>query len=134
MVDIGVDVARLELGSVTDFQRSIHGKSPVQSFYTYEFVSYGFSAKYLEELVSSSVSGSTEYKANRKFDFLLKTYLAQDLPTLVVEQAYKDIVQICWTPNLGHNIIKAGHLTTDSDVITSIDSIWLDIKCQEGHE
>lgn len=63
---------------------------------------------------------------NQNYSFLINSTLVQEIPQISVKEAWKNLVEICWPRNLGHNLIEFASLKSDNDQICSFDNIWLD--------
>lgn len=74
------------------------------------------------------VDGS--YTPDRRFHFLIYSYLVYYLPRIEVKEQYRNNYRIGWPHNLTHQITNSGHLSIGGDTIQSIDRIFLDIFSQ----
>ena len=81
-------------------------------------------------LTRTSESNLDVYTATSKFDYLMYTYLATTLPTVRIKKDRRDRVEICWTRNVFHNMIRHGSLRFDGDTGAEIPGGWLDIHAQ----
>jgi hypothetical protein len=52
------------------------------------------------------------------------------LPSISVKAKHKDMIQICWPHNVGHNIFESGYLRIGEDKYGWFDNRWLDIYSQ----
>lgn len=118
----------------TDFQHQLHSPSTddetIPSKFFTEIRKTSRSTHVPCPLTRKLESNLNIYTATSKFDYLLHTYLATTLPFVRVKEDRKDFVQICWTKNPFHNIIRHGSLKFDNDTGAEIPGGWLDIHSQ----
>ena len=74
--------------------------------------------------------GKINYIASKKFDALFQLKAHTKLPYIKVKDKFSESVSICYVHNLMHNILYAGELKIDDDHIESLDSVYVDNKCQ----
>lgn len=80
--------------------------------------------------ITPGKSGEFIYTVNDKLDLLLYIYMIREFPKYKVKSQLRDLVQICWTHNLGHNSIIRLDLIVDNDSKQTITSTWLDMHGQ----
>nr|QBK92680.1 MAG: major capsid protein [Pithovirus LCPAC401] len=93
---------------------------------------YTLDVKVLERMKASS---STEqygavYNINSKMDYIIYLYEKFNLPTMKVDDEYKDEIEIAWTHHLIHHMTVGAYLSIDDENQLTIDSNWLDINSQ----
>nr|QBK93777.1 MAG: major capsid protein [Pithovirus LCPAC406] len=93
---------------------------------------YTLDIKVLERMKASS---STEqygavYNINSKMDYIIYLYEKFNLPSVKVEDEYKDRIQIAWTHHLIHHMNVGIYLSIDDENQLTIDSNWFDINSQ----
>lgn len=129
-----INVAKLDLESLTDFQRKIYEPKSqdeeIEARFAYNSKKSTWSTHLPIKLQCRQETDEIVYFPNMKFDYLLYTYLRIKLPTLKVKDIYKKNVQICWPHNVGLNIIKQGVLQSDGETCQTINDIWLNIHSQ----
>jgi len=131
------NVGKMEYKQLTSFQKEMHleilSNDNVESLYSYDFVKTAWTAPFIEsieKITSNDQSGSAEYMPNEAFDYLKAQYADLMTPFLKVKSKWKNNVQVSWCRNLFHNIIKSGSLYQDTDIIQSINVLFLDYKKQ----
>lgn len=133
------NVAKMEYKQLTEFQREMHFEDigdendSVDSLYTYEMVKSAWTAPFVEQIektTSNDQSGAAEYIPNEAFDYLKAQYADVMTPSVRVKQKWLKFVQIAWSPNFFNNIFKSGGLFQDTDIIQSINPLFLDHKKQ----
>jgi hypothetical protein len=73
------------------------------------------------------------YSFNPKIHRATNPYLTCCLPEVKVKSEYLDKIQICWTHNVGHNIISSASLiSSDEDYIQTITSRTLDAEVRSS--
>lgn len=132
----GIGAAKIELDILTTFQRRIHLQDDdseiISSKFHYQFTKTSWSANLIEEMDATIRKDGDDitFVANQKFDFLLYTYIVQDIQAMKVAKKARKKVQICMPHNFGHNIIGHGSVRVDGISLQNIDSTWLDIYSQ----
>lgn len=135
-VDEGIGAAKIELDILTLFQKKIHlqdhKEEEIPSKFFYQFTKTSWSANLIEEMEASIRKDGDDitFVANQKFDFLLYTYVVQDIQAMKVAKKARKKVEICLPHNPGHNIISQGSVRVDGIILQNIDSTWLDIYSQ----
>lgn len=87
-----------------------------------------WAASHEEKLTAQpSADGSVTYSPNKTMHFLEAVDLFFQLPKIKVKDAYKNKVQIAWTPKVGHRIAIHGKLYYGDNVELTLDSGTLDI-------
>lgn len=130
------EILKLDINSLPDFQKELHFtnstdvKDRVYSRFTYMIEKYSWSIHNKVKMfhtLSQNVGDEVVYTASKKFDVLFKSELHIPLLPIKVRKEYKDIIQICYGHNLGHNIPYQAEVKIDDDHYQGHDSIWLDI-------
>ncbi len=120
--------------NVTEFQHRLHSPTSddeiIPSKFFCEIRKTSRSTHVPCPLTRTSESNLDVYTATSKFDYLMYTYLATTLPAIRIKENRRDKVEICWTRNPFHNIIRHGSLRFDGDSGPEIPGGWLDIHCQ----
>jgi len=80
--------------------------------------------------VTPGSEGEYIYSINKGMDFLLYPYMYRTYPGYKVKDELKKNVEICWTHNLGHNVITRLDLIIDDDAKQTITNTWLDVYSQ----
>ena len=129
------NVAKWELKTFSEFQKKLHtgdGKVTLRFQLEVKRVSWGVNVtEKVEGTDSENPDGhQVIYSINHKFDYLMWNYLQFEVPAVKVPEKFRGKVQICWTPNLFHNMIKEAHFREDSESIQRIDQVWLDVHAQ----
>ena len=129
-----VKTSVITYSTFTEFQHRLHSPSTddetIPSKFFTEIRKTSRSSHIPCPLIRTSESNLNVYTATTKFDYLLHTYLATTLPSVRVKEDRKDRVQICWTRNPFHNIIRHAALKFDGDTGSEIPGGWLDIHSQ----
>lgn len=58
-------------------------------------------------VVHSQEQDQAIYSADKQYNKLMNVYLTWRPPPIVVKEKYRGLVEVAWTPNLFHNIIKS---------------------------
>lgn len=129
------NVAKWELKTFSDFQKKLHhgdGKVTLRFQLEVKRASWGTNVTEKIEGTGSELPDGTSviYPINHKFDYLMFMFIQLTIPAIRVADAYKDRIEICWTPNLFHNIVKQAHFRKDDESIQQSDSVWLDNYAQ----
>nr|QBK90653.1 MAG: major capsid protein [Pithovirus LCPAC104] len=125
-----------DLKLVSEFQAELHGllvtkkKEEITSKFSNNYLKTSISTKAKNKLNLISKDETYVYEINKKYDFLSNTYFIINLPEIYVKSTWKGKVQICWTKNLAHNIIKFASLKSGDNNLQTYDSIWLDNNMQ----
>lgn len=127
-------VAKLELGSITEFQKEIHtpeldeeGKPlPITSVYYHEFQNSTWYTHLQVKIPCHLDDDSYCFKANTTFHYLKYSYLLQSFPAIRVKPEYEKTYRICWPHNLAINVINQGRFDVDDDPVGFFDHVWLD--------
>jgi hypothetical protein len=131
---MSVLVAKLELKSLTDFQKEIHttedSSEKISSLFYRMFVKSTWHSNILAPLKSSKDGDDVLYEVNPIFHFLFTTYFKYKLPCIRVKPQYKDKVRIRWSHNPGTAPIITGVFSENDDPFHSIDHVWCDIFFQ----
>ena len=132
-----INVAKYELNSLTDYQRSLYqpsakniDKEEVNHRFAFKTEKASWSSNLLINMPYQTKSDTIVYEPDRAFDYLINTCLKVKLPAIKVKDDFKDIVKICWPHNVGLNIVKSASLNSDEKTVQSFDDIWLNI---DGH-
>ena len=80
--------------------------------------------------VTPGSDGELTYGINDKMDFLLYIYMIRKFPKLKVKEEFKDLAQICWTHNLGHNSIIRLDMMIDDNPKQTLTNTTLDVNSQ----
>lgn len=133
------NVLKLDIGTLSDFQKTLHFPSKKSDGLGDDKVESRFSAAYVKTSVSAhcnakmpgsmSTSGTYVYDTPKKYDYLFKSKLKSILPKIRVKKEFESVIQICWSHNAGNNIVEKAHLLIN-DYKFTIDSVWLDIHTQ----
>lgn len=109
--------ARFDLRTMSSLQKELH--APVKSD-DGEYIGTPFASMFQPTLRNSSLrvnltrvasnKTSVDYILDTNVDYLLFTYLDQDIPALRVNQEYADTVEIAWTNYLGLNLFRSASL------------------------
>lgn len=104
---------------------------PIESRFSaiHDKISWSATEK-VEMIRTGGKQGQYIYNVNKKYDYLIRTYLRTILPEVSVKKEFKDKVNICWPSNIFHNIVKNAKLTIDEELVNEFDNIWLDIISQ----
>ncbi len=126
-----IQATKLELESLTEFQKSIHfpryEKEPLTSKFYKEYLKTTWYCSSTMPLKSSEQdSGETVYTLNPSFHYLMYTYMTFTLPPIKVKPQYKKKVQISWSHNVGTNLVKTASFKEDELTYQSFDNIWMD--------
>jgi hypothetical protein len=127
-------VAKLELESITDFQREIHLNKEkdegISSIFYHEFRKSTWYTHIHARLKCTADDENLEFMANTTFHYLKYTYMVTELPEIRVKPQYEGQYKICWTHNVGSNIIESGDFQVDDDYFVGFDRQWMDIQSQ----
>lgn len=83
--------------------------------------------KIRDELKMDADGGRYRYTPNYGYDHLHSSTIEFTLPEIKVKDEFKKHVEICWSPNIGHNVIKEGALYLDNGKAQTITTKWLDM-------
>lgn len=127
-------ICKYEYDVLNDFQKELHFVNDQSDITSVFYKEYRKTMWYAQSSVKLKCTGSGEselsYTVNNMFHELLYTYMRQNFPALRVKSNWANRVQICWTHNMGTNIVQQGRLKFDDDVPQTIDSVWYDIYSQ----
>jgi len=70
---------------------------------------------------------SSIFTVDNDLDLIIRTYLYYQLPAIRVKEKVRDVIRICWSHNLFHNIINSASFMKDRIQLTSFDTVTLDI-------
>lgn len=134
-----IQISKLELDSLTDFQREMHtahGKEQITSIYYKDYKKTTWNTTHRMPLTAYSpkesdyddVSSVTQIKyiVDPKYHTLIYTYLRCFLPMIKVKSLYVDEIRIAWPHNIGTNVVKKAIFKDEKNVYHTIDNIWLD--------
>lgn len=131
-----VNAARVDIESITDFQKDLYfpddTDTKFDSYFTPAPSHMTWSTHVPNKFKCSTENEYYIFTPDMKFHYLMYTVLRQKLPYIRVKKQYRDKVQICWTHNLGLNLILYGNLSFNDDVIQGIDRIWLNMFYQHN--
>lgn len=131
---MSASIAKLDLETITAFQREIHDPKDenegITSNFFREFHKTTWYTHLPIKLKCSPNENELIYTANNTFDFLLYTYMRQNFPALRVKKELQGKCEICWPHNLGTNIVINAQFKYDDDTPQTIDSVWYDIYPQ----
>lgn len=130
---------KLDLASITDFQKEFHygrklkdGNSdpedPVDSRFSYEFNKSTWSAHIVEKMQASNQNKSIIYRPSNKYDFLFGCTMRAIIPQIKIAPKWRGKIRIRWTRNLGHHIFKKANLKLDSNIVGTLTPQWLDAR------
>jgi hypothetical protein len=102
----------------------------VRSIFYWEYVRKARAGHIYVKMTRRPISDSYAFEVDNRFDCLLVTDLWQTLPEIKVKPKFKDTVQICWCSNIGLNIVERASLTTESSVLQSMDTVWINMAFQ----
>ena len=131
-----VSVAKIQLNTLTEFQKELHlntngdEEEIVESKFSYKFVKTSWTSNLPAKLEFSKDGEKISFKADMKFDFLMYTYIRQLLKAYKIDKKYQGIVEICWPHNIGHNIYPTSTLTFDDIPVQSHSNFWMDVNSQ----
>nr|QBK90279.1 MAG: major capsid protein [Pithovirus LCPAC102] len=132
-----INVAKLELDSLTEFQKELHNESDideeVSSSFTYNFIKSTWSTLYTEKLnpiTREKQAQTAEYELNTKFHYARKVYATIDIPSYKIKSKYDELVEIAPCNNIFHNIIEECTLSTDGENIQTLNTVSLDNYAQ----
>jgi hypothetical protein len=126
-------VAKLELESITDFQKEIHltkEKEAISSIFYHEFRKSTWYTHIHARLKCTADDENLEFVANTTFHYLKYTYMVTELPEIRIKPQYEGQYRICWTHNIGSNIVESADFQVDDDYFTGFDRQWMDIQSQ----
>lgn len=154
----GVDIAKADLETLTEFQRELHfaagtvkkqrqvaKQTPqgsinvVEEYEEPEEITSNFLreprkttwySRIQMRLAMTETEDVVTYTANNTLHRLEHVDLIAELPALRVKKEFRETIRICWTHNLLHNIANQASMVKDEDLITSIDSKWMDEYAQ----
>ncbi len=125
-----IQATKLELESITDFQKSIHypeyKDEPLTSKFYREYFKTTWYCSSTMPLKSSEQDGDIVYVLNPTFHYLTYTYMTFKLPPIKVKSEYKNRIRIAWCHNVGTNIVKSASFKEDELNYHTIDHIWMD--------
>lgn len=118
-----------EVETPTDFQKDLHCISGDGSA-TQVFIKTHFNPTYsiifkINENVKVD-NNSISFICENKYDFLVKTIIVQELPSLKIKDEYKNKFKIRWTENIFNHILPKSILTINDTVKITMDEIYLD--------
>lgn len=123
---------KLELEtSLTTFQKEYHYPTVkgelIGSKSSYILEKSTWRTKVRDELKMDMDGGNCRYTPNYGFDHLHSSTIEFTLPELKIKDEFKDHIEICWPPNVGHNVISEGSLYLDNSKAQNISTKWLDV-------
>ena len=125
-----IQATKLELESISDFQKNIHypahEQEPLTSKFNREYLKTTWYCSSTMPLKSSEQDGETVYTLNQTFHYLMYTYMTLTLPPIKVKNEFKNKIRIAWCHNIGTNIIKTATFKEDELNYQTIDNIWMD--------
>ncbi|PCJ29163.1 MAG: hypothetical protein COA94_02315 [Rickettsiales bacterium] len=128
------NVSNLESDGWSSFQKRLHtieskGET-IPSKFSHQATKISWSTPVVREVASRNTRSGSTYEADMNCDFLSNSYMTLDLPQITVGDEYLESVQVCWTPNIFHNIIESGGLYMNGYKYQNVDKYWLDIHSQ----
>jgi hypothetical protein len=140
-------VTQVESAKFSLFQKELHwslsthddkSKPPTAKDRTHNTYQHNFKkiSWYIPEkiiLPGTKTDGYVTYTADNSYDYLIKTFLTVMLPALKVKQDKANAYRICWTHNVGINIVQEAKLLAGDIPLYSFDSITHDILSQYGY-
>ena len=138
-----ITVANTDFTNLTPFQKSMYTETETNSssnssqssqdddtkfflrFYA-NFIQKPWSDHMLIKFASLEEAGKMVFVPNMKFDFLLYELLYTKLPALRVKDEHASQIQICWTQNLSHSIVKKCEMYYDDGTSQTFDTVSLD--------
>jgi len=133
---MSINVTKTESELLSKLQRDIHTpldeNDELISPFCYQYEKITWHSHIPAKLQSTTTEGEgiATYNLNTSFHHLLYGDLKQELPKLKVKAEFKDKVEICWTHNVGHHVIKDCHFKFGEQTYYLFDNIWLDINAQ----
>lgn len=124
----------LDLNSITKFQEEFHypdinnTNEEVNSRFTYIFEKSSWSSHIRSKMHANENGKTVTYNPGKKYDFLFDCIMTFELPEYRVNEAFKNLIQICWTPNCAHHISQFSCLKLDDDIVGTLNPIWMDIR------
>lgn len=130
-----MELARLELASITDFQRKLNTvtdpNTPIYSTFNDEFTKGMWHSSFDVELDrSTSNENECKYSIKEELDLLISTYTRWVAPWIRVREQFKDTTLICWTENLATNRFTKLHFHSADTQIHEFDNMWMDVFFQ----
>jgi len=132
-------VAKLELNSITDFQKEIHESKMIKnsegedvleeisSIFYREFQKSTWYTRIHTKMPCTVMDDDTYvFRANTTFHYLMYSYIAQQYPYVSVKPEFRGQYKICWPHNLAINTINYGRFEVDDTPYNSLDNVWLD--------
>ena len=125
-----IEATKLEIESVTDFQKSlhfpIHPDQPFTSKFYREYLKTTWYCSSSMALKSAEEGDEVLYTLNPTFHYLMYTYMAFTLPPIKVKESHNKKIRIGWCHNIGTNIIEKASFKEDELTYQTFDNIWLD--------
>lgn len=140
----GVDVAKIDLETITEFQKELHWPQPepgtsevdgeyvsdVTSNFILSFKKTSWHSRVFMELTPTSSEETITYTANNMFHRLEYVDLIQEIPALQVKKEFRDKIRIAWCHNLLHNIMGKASMFNREIYITDLTSHYMDHYAQ----
>jgi len=140
-----INIAKLELASLKTFQHELYlpevideddkenlNTEEFSSFFTPGITPITWSTRLPIKFKCYKEDNNYIYTPDIKFHYMLNSTLYVKIPKVRVLKKYKEQVKICWTHNLGLNIINNASLCFDDEQIQSVDRIWINIASQDS--
>lgn len=131
---MSIQAAKLDLLSLTDFQKEIHmtdnvNENIISTFYR-SFIKSTWYTTIPLKLQCTMDGDELIYTVNNSFHFLMYSYMTFQLPQIKIKNEYKGKVRIAWCHNIATNPIKSAVFKEDDDTYHSWDNVWADIYFQ----
>jgi hypothetical protein len=127
---IDISASKLELDSITEFQKEMHFVSkpndPLSSKFYKEYLKTTWYCSASMPLSATDNEDNVIYSPNPSFHYLTYSYLRFMLPPIKVKPKFKNTVKIAWCHNIGTNIVKMAYFKEDDLDYQQWDNIWAD--------
>jgi len=123
-----------ELETMTPFQRELHeaasADQTVESTFNHEQKQRSFSAGVAVEVPCEIKGEELVYTLDNKYNYAVYTFMRQILPPIRVRREYEELIQICWTRNLGLCLTRTSRICSGEDMIQHYDWYWACVNRQ----
>lgn len=132
---MAVSIPKMELESLTKFQRDIHVVSSreeeiISHFFRVFTKCFWYSTALTKHKAHVVNVDEVIYTANATYHFLAYSYMCFTTPAVRIKNEYKGKVRIAWPRNLGTNVSRSASFCVDETEYHWWDSIWADIFFQ----
>lgn len=127
-----ITVGYVDIASYDKLDELFYGGDRVATLFSRQIKKYSWYTQLFAPNKQEGTNDQPAFKFSKTGDFALMSWVETDLPALTVKTAGngQSTWRIAYTPNLAHNIWKAGALMLNDLTVQSYDNVMLDFLSQ----